>query len=243
MRLSPVLALLIATNTAVLASESIPVDFRVGLTTMPETDSVEVTYRLPEYDYGVGGETEGMRVGWRVEAGLVARLKELTPSFSLIGGVWFFYGDQEGKEYPAEGRDIPGQTGPMEMTAMGVDFYLAVSWKVSRYVDVEFGPFVGVGAARISDRGVGADSPDSRVEEAGSGDYEEAGVSLTMFVHNEARSFLVGLGVRYLTAYGEADFAFDLEDDQGNVSPNGLQEEVEVRLNGFAPYLTAAITF
>lgn len=243
MRLSPVLALLIATNAAVFASESIPVDFRVALTTMPETDSVEVSYWVPTAAVGVSGETENMRVGWRFEAGLVARFKELTPSLSLVGGAWFFYGDQAGKEYAPGGRDISVMTGPMEMTTMGVDLYAALAWQVSRYCAVEFGPFVGLGSARISDRGVNADNSDSRIEQSGSGDYEEAGLQLALLAHNEARTFLVGLGVRYLAAQAEAEFAFDTKDSQGNITNNGLHEKVEVRLNGFAPYLTAAITF
>jgi hypothetical protein len=62
MRLSSVLAVLITSPAAILASESIPVDFRVTLTTMPETDSVEVSYWLPKAGVGASGETEN--IGW-----------------------------------------------------------------------------------------------------------------------------------------------------------------------------------
>jgi hypothetical protein len=182
-------------------------------------------------------------VGWRAEAGLVAQLKPLTSSLTLVGGAWLFYADQEGKEYAPGDRDISLMTGPMEMTTIGVDLYLAVAWRVASYCTVEFGPFVGVGSARISDSAVNADNAKSRVNESGSGDYEEAGLQLAIFAHNQARTFVVGLGARYLVAQAEAGFAFDTKDSQGNITNDGLREEVEVRLNGFAPYLTAAITF
>ncbi len=233
--------LLFAADAA--ASEGNPVDVRVSVIAMPKSDYVEVTYRVPSEGFGLSGETAELGAGWRLEAGLVTRLVEFNPRLSLVGGAWFFYGDQDNQEFAPGTRDIPGATGPMEMTTMGVDFYLALSLRMSSYLEMELGPFVGVGTARISDRGVSAEGPEFRVEKSGNGDYEEAGAALTIFAHNQERSFLFGLGVRYLVAFGQADFAFDVQDAQGNIEPNGLEEEVEVTLRGFAPYLTMALTF
>lgn len=235
--------LLSAAVGASTASEATPIDLRVALLALPESDSVETTYYAPEFNYSHSGKTDTMDLGWRLEAGLVGRLHELSPRWSLVGGIWAFYGNQEASEFGPEGRDIPGQTGPMEITTLGIDLYLALALQVNPYLDVEVGPFVGLGTAKISDVGVGASGSDSRVEESGSGDYEEAGLSFTVLAHDTSRTFVFGLGLRYLVSYAEADFSFDVGDGQGNSYPNGLKEHVEIRQSGFMPYLTLGMSF
>ena len=230
--------------TVALASETNPVDIRISLVALPKSEPVAVTYRLPDLNVGAAGTTDEMNVGWRIEAGVVGRLKEITEHFSLVGGGWVFYGNQKASTFEPDEREIPGQTGPMDVTTAGVDLYLALSLRMNSYFDLELGPFVGLGAATISDVAVGVDGPDSRVRETGHGDYEEAGVSLAIFTHSLDRSLIFGLGLRYLASYAEGDLSFNLKDTTtGTEYPGGLKEHVEIRQHGFAPYLTFGASF
>lgn len=223
------------------ASELHPIDFRVTLMMAPETEDVDMTYRVG--NIGVGGSTESIDAGLRFEAGLVTRIAQLSPRWSLVGGAWVFYSKQENDEVNPGSREIPGMTGPMEYTTLGVDLYIAVSLQLNQHFEVEFGPFVGVGSTKYTDSGVEAGDPDGRVEETGNGDYEEAGLNLALLVRTTNRAVHVSLGVRYLVSYGEAENSFDTQDAEGNVTVNGLKQSVEIYQRGFAPYFAAGLTF
>ncbi len=226
---------------AATASELHPVDLRVSLMMAPETENVEMTYRVP--GYGVSTSSESIDAGWRFEAGLVTSFNDPTSDFRLVGGAWFFYSNQESDEVAPGQRELDDATGPQEYMALGVDLYLALNVRLTSYAEVEFGPFVGIGTTRYSDRAVEAGNPDGRVEETGHGDYEEAGVNLAIILRPRSKSFLVSLGVRYLASYGEAENAWDTEDSEGNTVKDGLTQEVEIRQHGFTPYLTVGLTF
>jgi hypothetical protein len=235
-------ASLFVIGTCISASETTPIDFRISLVATPASEEVEATYRL--YDgSGARTTTDELKGGWRFEVGLAGQLKEFAPGIGLIGGAWIFYGDQEASEFEPGERELPLMTGPMEMTTLGVDLFLGLGVRLNPYLELEAGPFVGIGTASISDVGVGVEGPDSRVREKGHGEYHEAGFALAILAHNSNRSAVVGLGVRYYGAIAEADISFDVEDSQGNEHPGGLKEHVEVRQSGFAPYITAGMTF
>lgn len=223
------------------ASELHPVDIRVSLMMAPETEDIDITYRVPEG--GVSGSIDGIDAGWRFEAGLVTTLTDPSSDVRLIGGAWFFYSNQENDAVEPGDREIPIMTGPMDYLTMGIDFYIALNVRVTDYAEVEFGPFVGIGTTRYTDSGVEAGNEEGRVEETGHGEYEEAGLSFAITLRPPSKSFLVSLGVRYLVSYGEAENRFDTEDDNGNRIPDGLIQEVEIRHNGFTPYLTVGMTF
>jgi hypothetical protein len=226
---------------AAAASELHPVDLRVSLMMAPETEDIDVTYRVP--GLGVSGSTDGIDAGWRFEAGLATVLAGGSSNVRLIGGAWFFYSNQENDAVEPGEREIPVMTGPMDYMAMGIDLYIALNLRVTRHIEVEFGPFVGIGATRYTDSGVEAGNEDGRVEETGHGEYEEAGLALAITLRPPSRRFLVSLGVRALTSRGEAENAFDTEDEDGNLVSDGLIQEVEIRQNGFTPYLTVGMTF
>jgi hypothetical protein len=155
----------------------------------------------------------------------------------------FFYGTQSASTYEPGTRELSVMTGPMNMTVLGVNLLVALDLRINPYLNLEFGPFVGLGGSTIKDTGVGTDGPDSRVTENGHGDYEEAGISLALYARNISRSMIFGLGLRYFTAYTEADLYFNVEDSNGNVTYGGLRERVEIRQHGFAPQMTFGMSF
>ena len=241
MRMCTTLLAVIGGLGLVQASELHPIDFRVTLMLAPETEDVDMTYRAG--NVGVGGSTDSIDAGLRFEAGLVTRITQLSPRWSLVGGGWFFYSNQENDEVSPGSRELPFMTGPMEYTTLGVDLYVAVNLRLNNYFEMEFGPFVGVGSSKYTDSAVQADNPDGRVEETGNGSYEEAGLNLALLIRTTNRAVHVSLGVRYLVSYGEADNSFDTEDSQGNITVNGLKQHVEIYQRGFAPYFSAGLTF
>lgn len=241
MRMCSTLLAVVGGLGLVQASELHPVDFRVTLMMAPETEDVDMTYRAG--NDGVGGSTESIDAGLRFEAGLVTRIAQLSPRWSLVGGAWVFYSKQENDEVDPGSRELSFMTGPMEYTTLGVDLYIAVSLQLNQYFEVEFGPFVGLGSTKYTDSGVDGSNPDGRVEETGNGDYEEAGLNLALLVRTTNRAVHVSLGVRYLVSYGEAENRFDLDDGQGNITVNGLTQSVEIYQRGFAPYFEAGLTF
>lgn len=225
MRILPVLFL--AIGGCVAASETRPVDLRLTLMLTPESEPLDVSYTSSTGN-GNSGVSDPLDVGYRVEAGLVTRIIELTPATSIVGGGWVFYGEQES----GASGDLGGtMVGPRSYLVLGIDLYLAWRVQFSRHVGMELGPVVGAGTTRFSDRrSTGAGSPP--VEEVGHGDYEEAGMNLQFLIRNTSRSFLLALGVRYLVSHGEADNSF-----------GDLVQEVEVDQRGFAPYLSLGTTF
>ena len=241
MRLCSTLFALLGGFALLHGSDTHPIDLRVSLMMAPETENVDMTYRAG--NSGISGETDSIDAGLRFQVGLVTRIARMTDTFTLVGGAWFFYSDQETDEVEPGEREIPGVTGPMEYTNMGVDFYVAVNARLNQYFEVEFGPFVGIGATSYTDRGVKAGSPNGRVEESGSGDYEEAGLNLALLIRNASHSMFVSLGLQYLVSHGEADNAFDTVDEDGNRVVNGLKQHVEIDTRGFAPYLAVGLTF
>lgn len=223
------------------ASELHPIDLRVAVMLAPKTEDVDMSYRVGST--GVGGETDSIDAGLRFEVGLVTRITQISPSWSLIGGGWFFYSDQKNDEVDPGDRELPFMTGPMEYTTMGVDLYVAVSLKMNNYFELEFGPFVGIGSARYTDSGVEGGNPDGRVEETGHGDYEEAGLNLTLIIRTTNRAGHLGLGVRYLVSHGEADNSFYLYDGNGGFAEDDLDQHVDIYQRGFVPYLEFGLTF
>lgn len=226
-------------NASVVGSELHPVDLRVSLLRAPETENVDVSYSMG--NVGAYGSTDSIDAGWRFEAGLVTSIHELSPNLHVIGGVWFFYSDQENDAVAPGSREISVMTGPMNYTTMGIDLYLALNLKMGHYFEAELGPVVGLGTTRYTDSGVEAGDPDGRVEETGHGEYEEIGLNLAVLVRNTSRSVVVGLGVRYLGSHGEAENSFRTEDDNGNAGE--MVQQVEIYQHGFMPYVTVGATF
>jgi hypothetical protein len=241
MRVCSTLLSLVGGLGLVHASELHPIDFRVVLMQAPETEKVDMTYRSG--NFGVSGETNSIDAGWRFEAGLVTRIAQISPRWSLVGGGWFFFSDQDTNEVAPGSRELSVMTGPMEYTTLGVDLYAAINLNLNQYLDVEFGPFVGIGSARYSDAGVEAGNPNGRVSYTGHGDYEEAGLNLAVMVRTSDHSVLVGLGMRYLVSYGEAENYYDTADAQGNRVVHGLKQYVEIRQRAFAPYMNVGLSF
>jgi hypothetical protein len=226
------------------ASESHPIDVRFTTLLLPKTDNVDATYRVTYANAGGTAESQSIDPGLRFEVGLVTRLTEFAPGVSLVGGVWAFYGNQESDEVDAGEREVPIMTGPMSYTTLGVDFYLAVAVDFTPNLGMEFGPLVGFGTTTFSDRGVEAGNPDGRVEENGHGDYEEVGLNLQFIARTTSRDVQVSLGVRLMSSVGEASNSFNLYDpDTDTDYPGGLKQDVEIRQNGFAPYLSVGISF
>jgi len=233
------LLLLAAIGTAT-ASDLHPIDLRVSVMLAPKTDAVEMNYYVN--NSGVSLTSDSIDAGLRFEAGLVTRLVALSDSWSVVGGASFFYSDQETEEVEPGDREFPDATGPMEYTTMGVDLYVAINLQLSRHVELECGPFVGVGTARFADRAVEAGNPDGRVSQSGSGDYEEAGLNFALLLRNISHSVVASLGVKYLVANGEADLSWYIDDGNGN-SVSAFKQDVEIHTSGFAPYLTIGMTF
>jgi hypothetical protein len=219
-----------------------PIDLRLNLLLTPPTEEVSVNYTAIGYG-SADTSTDRLNNGWRAEIGVVGTIHRYSENWSVLAGGMFFYGSQSASTYEPDTRDIPGMTGPMTMTVLGVNLLLALDLRLNPYINLEFGPFVGLGGSTISDTGVGVDGPDSRVTEKGHGDYEEIGISLALYARNKSRSTIFGLGLRYFTAYTEADLSFNLEDSNGNVTYGGLRERVEIRQHGFAPQITLGMSF
>lgn len=215
------LPLLLTMTTPLVASETHPVDLRITVLLTPKSEPVDATY---VFGNG-GGQTESDRLdpGWRVEAGLVTRLVELGPSTAIVGGGWAFYGEQES----GSGTDLGMPIGPRSYLVLGIDLYVAFRAQFTNWLGMEIGPVVGAGTTRFSDQVNGSG------EEVGHGEYQEAGLNFQFLVRNPSRSAVVGLGVRYLVSYGEAD----------NRINDSMQQDVEVTQAGFAPFLTAGFTF
>jgi hypothetical protein len=224
MRTLPIL--LLATGGCLAASEMRPVDLRLTLMLTPETEPVEASY-VSSAGSGSSVTSDRLDIGYRVEAGLVTRIVELTPASAIVGGGWVFYGEQES----GASGDLDLMVGPRSYLVFGIDLYIAWRVQFSHHVGMELGPVVGAGTTRFSDRmSTGSGSPP--VEEVGHGEYEEAGMNLQFLIRNTSRSFLLALGVRYLVSRGEADNSF-----------GDTVQEVEVRQHGFAPFLSLGTTF
>lgn len=214
------LPLLLAITTPLAASEVHPVDLRLTVLLTPETEPVEATY----FTGTSGGQTEGdsLDPGWRVEVGLVTRVVDLTPATALVGGGWVFYGEQES----GSSTDLGMPVGPRSYLVLGIDLYLAWRAQFTHWLGMEIGPIVGAGTTRFSDHLNGGE------EEVGHGEYQEAAMNLQFLIRNPTRTAVVGVGVRYLVSYGEAD---------NQVA--GMEQDVEVTQHGFAPFLTVGMTF
>lgn len=224
MRTLPVL--LLATAGCLAASETRPVDLRLTVMLTPETDPVEASY-ISSAGSGSSLTSDRLDSGYRVEAGLVTRIVELTPATAIVGGGWVFYGEQES----GASGDLDVMVGPRSYLVFGIDLYIAWRVQFSRHLGMELGPLVGAGTTRFSDRmSTGAGTP--AVEEVGHGEYEEAGMNLQFLIRNDSRSFLLALGVRYLVSHGDADNSF-----------GEMVQEVEVSQQGFAPFLSLGTTF
>lgn len=210
---------------AASASDLWPVDLRLTALLTPESEPVEATYR---YDAGGGARVDGpsLQRGWRVEAGLVTRLVELSPRTALVGGGWVFYGDQESSGGAA---DAGGMTAARSYLVLGIDAYLAWRLQMTHQLGLEVGPVVGAGTTRFTDHRATADGS---VEETGHGVYQEVGMNLQLLLRNPTHSVFVALGARYLVSYGEADHRFA-----------GQQQEVEVTHQGLAPFASLGMTF
>lgn len=219
----PVL-LVLPLSASLSASELWPVDVRVNLMLTPETEPVDASY---SFNSGSGSrvESDTLDPGYRVEAGLVTNITTFTNALSLVGGGWVFYGEQKSDA----GSDLGIMTGPRSYLVFGIDVYLALRAEFNQYFSMEIGPVVGAGTTRFSDR---MTTGGTTVEETGHGEYEEAAMNLQFLIRTTDRSVLVGLGVRYLWSYGEAENRFD-----------SLVQNVEVEQRGLAPYLTVGMTF
>ncbi len=226
-----------------LSSEAIdPIDLRVNLLLTPPTEEVDVSYSAIGYE-SANLTTDKLNSGWRAEISVVGTIYRFSENWSVLTGGSFFYGSQHASTYEPGTRELSIMTGPMDLTVMGVNLLLALDLRINSYMNLEFGPFVGLGGSTISDTGVGVDGPDSRVTENGHGEYEEAGVSLALYARNKSRSVIFGLGIRYFTAYAEADLRYNVQDQAGNVTYGGLKQQVEIRQHGFAPQLTFGMSF
>ncbi len=245
MRLSPhsTTIVFIFLSNNLLSSEAIdPIDLRINLLLTPPTEEVSVNYSAIGYG-SANLSTDRLNNGWRAEIGVVGTIHRISEKWSVLAGGGFFYGSQSASTYEPGSRELSIMTGPMTMTVMGVNLQLALDLRINAYMNLEFGPFVGLGGSTISDTGVGVDGPDSRVTENGHGEYEEAGISVALYARNKSRSMIFGLGLRYFTAYAEADLSYNLEDSNGNVTYGGLKQQVEIRQHGFAPQLTFGMSF
>jgi hypothetical protein len=212
-------------STVVCASDIRPVDLRLTALLTPKSEPVEARYTT---DAGTGAQVDGAQLGrgWRLEAGLVTRLVDLSPRTALVGGGWVFYGEQE-----SDGGqpDAGGMVGPRSYLVLGIDAYLAWRLQFSHHVGMEIGPLVGAGTTRFSDyRATGS----GFVEETGHGEYQEAAMNLQILLRNTRHTALLALGVRYLVSYGEADNRF-----------TGVRQDVEVSQNGPAPFVSLGMTF
>lgn len=221
----PICASLAASfSPSLSASELWPVDLRVNLMLTPETEHVDASYGFT----GGGGssvESDTLDPGYRFEAGLVTRITEFTDSLSLVGGGWVFYGEQESDT----ANDLGIMTGPRSYLVFGIDLYMALRAEFNQYLSMEIGPVVGAGTTRFSDR---MTSGGTTIEETGHGEYEEAAMNLQVLIRNTDRSVVVGLGLRYLWSYGEAENRYD-----------SMVQSVAVEQRGLAPYLTVGMTF
>ncbi len=222
-----------------------PVDVRLNVLLMPATKDPKVNYAVdvPGYYDNFSTSTDNLSMGLRAEVGLVGTVHRFSPSVSLLLGGMVFYGSQRASTFEDGEREISGQTGPLKMTVLGLNLLTALDLRINSVLNLEFGPYVGLGGSTISDTGVGVDGPDSRVTEKGHGDYEEAGISLALYARNKDRSMIFGLGVRYFAAYTEADLRFNLVDSDGTWYYGALHEKVEIRQHGFAPSLTFGLSF
>jgi hypothetical protein len=237
----PILLIIASCAGSVAASEIHPVDIRLSLVVAPPTSKVEASYRFPDNSGGTFTENE-LHPGARFEAGLATSLATISERWSLVGGGMIFYGNQESSDSDPGDRDIGMMAGPMEMTTLGVDLFIALNVRFNPYFGAEAGPFVGLGTASIYDH---AQNIQGGIDEQGGhGDYEEAGFNLAFFVHNATRSAIFALGVRYYAAYTEADLQYDVvRTSDMQEFPNGLTQHIEITQRGFAPYLTVGMTF
>jgi hypothetical protein len=222
-------AFLLLCGCAVLhASETRPADVRFAVMLNPETEGVYGTYRLADGG-GSAGTGDHLDMGYRVEVGLVTRLVQWTPQLALVGGGWVFYADQESSGSTVIGGVV---SGPMSYLTLGVDLHAALEARLNPWFSLEVGPVVGVGTTRFSDTVAVVGDAASASEETGHGEYVEAGLNLGVFARNTRGTALFSLGLRYLVSYGEADNRFA-----------GLEQDVEIRQHGFAPYVMAGLTF
>lgn len=219
------------------------IGLRLNALLVPTSDQVNIRYD-DDFDYFTyNGDGPELNEGWRAEIGLVGRPHHFTNSTALLVSAMFFYHDQSSSTYGIDDREIIDQPGPLSLSAMGVDLYVALEFALSKYVEFEIGPFVGLGGSTISDVGVGTNGPDSRTEERGHGDYAEIGLNVMLSAHNAKKSVNFGLGLRYFSAYTEGKIRFNLADSSGHSYPGALRENVEITLQGLAPMASLGVNF